>query len=119
MSIIVTGGSGFIGSNFILKWVSRTNEPVINIDKLTYVSEQDNININSENYTFFKEDINNHAFLTDVINNYKPRAIINFAAETHVDNSIEEPCSFIHSNVNGTYTILKSALEYYQTYSAK
>ena len=114
MSIIVTGGSGFIGSNFILKWVSRTNEPVINIDKLTYVSEQDNININSENYTFFKEDINNHAFLTDVINNYKPRAIINFAAETHVDNSIEEPCSFIHSNVNGTYTILKSALEYYQ-----
>ena len=49
-----------------------------------------------------------------MINNYKPRAIINFAAETHVDNSIEEPCSFIHSNVNGTYTILKSALEYYQ-----
>ena len=116
MSIIVTGGSGFIGSHFISQWVSLTNEPVINIDKLTYVSETDTININSKNYIFFKEDINNYDFLTNVINKYKPRAIINFAAETHVDNSIEEPCSFMHSNVNGTYILLKCGLEYFHKY---
>ncbi len=113
MSIIITGGSGFIGSNFINKWISSSDEPIINIDKLTYASESQNLEVNSKNYIFYKEDINNYSRMVEIFNKHKPRAIINFAAETHVDNSIEKACPFVESNVNGTYSLLKCSLNYY------
>jgi len=105
--IVVTGGSGFIGSNLV-NFLIKKNYFVINIDKLTYSSNKYNQSLLPKNkYKFFKFDINNKNKLKNVIKKYKPVCIFNLAAETHVDRSIDSPISFIHSNILGVFNILE------------
>ena len=103
--ILVTGGSGFIGSNLV-NYLLKKNLFVINVDKLTYSSNKSKIR--SKNYKFFKIDINEKKKLIQIINKYNPKVIFNLAAETHVDRSIDAPSSFIHSNILGIFNILES-----------
>ena len=111
--IIVTGGSGFIGSNLV-KFLLKKNYFVINIDCLKYSANPYNTkNLNkNKNYIFYKLDINNKNKITKILKKYKPDAIFNLAAETHVDRSIDKPYNFIHSNILGTYNLLESILDY-------
>ena len=111
--IIVTGGSGFIGSNLV-KFLLKKNYFVINIDCLKYSANPYNTkNLNkNKNYVFYKLDINNKNKITKILKKYKPDAIFNLAAETHVDRSIDKPYNFIHSNILGTYNLLESILAY-------
>ena len=104
--IIVTGGSGFIGSNLV-NFLIKKKYFVINLDKLTYSSNKlDTSYRNRKNYKFIKLDINNKK-LAGIIKKYKPSAIFNLAAETHVDRSIDNPDKFIKSNINGIYNLLE------------
>ena len=108
-TIIVTGGAGFIGSNFILKSIKKYR--IINIDKLTYAS---NINFLKkisflDNYKFYKFDINNTKKVSSLIKKYKPKYLFNFAAESHVDNSIKNANKFLKTNILGTHSLLKAA----------
>jgi len=106
--IIVTGGSGFIGSNLV-NFLIRKNFFVINLDKLTYSSNKyRNEKRNSRNYKLIKVDIVNKEKITKIIRKYKPKAIFNLAAETHVDRSIDGPYNFIQTNINGTFSLLES-----------
>ena len=105
--IIVTGGSGFIGTNLV-NYLIKKNFFVINIDKLTYSSNSYKNKLrNKNNYKHFKVDINNKKKLIQIIKKYKPKAIYNLAAETHVDRSIDGPKAFIHTNINGTFNLLE------------
>ena len=115
--ILVTGGSGFIGANFILNWFSKNEEPLVNLDKLTYASNQDNLKHlkNSENYFFEKGSIEDLSLVTALLEKYQPRAVINFAAESHVDRSISDSDDFIQTNILGTHTLLKASLKYFET----
>lgn len=107
-TIIVTGGAGFIGSNFIKKNIGKYR--IINIDKLTYASNIKFLNSisNSKNYFFFKTDINNTKKIINIIKNHKLTYLFNFAAESHVDNSIKNSDNFIKTNILGTHSLLKS-----------
>ena len=111
--IIVTGGLGFIGSNLIDLLIKK-NYYVINLDKVSYSSNFYNIkNLkNSKRHKFIKVDINNQKKLINIFKKYKPEAIFNLAAETHVDRSIDNPKSFIESNILGTFNLLESILSY-------
>lgn len=115
MSILVFGGSGFIGSRFIKRQYDSGPESIINIDKLTYASDQSNLDFikNDENYFFYNEDINNKDAIRKIIHKHKPNTFINFAAETHVDNSIESSYEFIKTNVLGVQILLDLFREYY------
>ena len=118
--IFITGGCGFIGSNFIIDQLEKNNR-IFNFDKLTYAANQDNlseINQNS-NYTFLKGDIQDSKKLSSAINKFNPNIIINFAAESHVDRSIDAPREFIETNIIGTYELLQSSLYYYNNLSNK
>jgi dTDP-glucose 4,6-dehydratase len=116
--ILITGGAGFIGSNFILEWFKHSEEPLINLDAMTYAGSLENLKTLTDNpfYHFIhvQGDINDQVLLNDLFHTYKPRALINFAAETHVDNSIASPVEFIKTNINGTFTLLQAAKEYWQ-----
>ena len=106
--IIVTGGSGFIGTNLV-NYLIKKKFFVINIDKLTYASNKYDDKIrNKKNYKLFKIDINNKNKLINLIKKLKPKAVFNLAAETHVDRSIDGPKNFIHTNINGTFNLLES-----------
>jgi dTDP-glucose 4,6-dehydratase len=111
--IIVTGGSGFIGSNLV-KYLLKQKYFVINIDKLSYSAHPLNVKkfFKNKNYIFFKTDINNRNKLIKIFNKYKPVGIFNLAAETHVDRSIDAPNNFIKSNFLGVYNLLESILFY-------
>ena len=109
--VIVTGGSGFIGSNLI-KYLLQKKFFVINIDKSQYSENSYNLNMIKKNYIFFKLDINNKNQLIKIINKFKPDGIFNLAAETHVDRSIDNPESFIKSNIFGVYNLLESIRDY-------
>ena len=119
--ILITGGAGFIGSNFILNWIKENNEPILNYDNLTYASNLKNLSDiqDNKNYSFLKGDINDKTLLNEVLSKHKPRSIINFAAETHVDNSIASPEAFINTNVIGTFNLLTASLEFYLSLSLK
>ena len=106
--IIVTGGSGFIGSNLV-NFLIKRKYFIINLDKLTYASNRLNDNIrNKKNYKFIKIDINEKRKIIKIIKKFKPKAIFNLAAETHVDRSIDGPQNFIHTNINGTFNLLEA-----------
>ena len=106
--IIVTGGSGFIGSNLV-DFLIKKRFFVVNIDKLTYSSNNyKNTFRNKKNYRLFKVDINNKRIISKIIKKYRPKAIFNLAAETHVDRSIDGPLNFINTNINGTFNLLES-----------
>ena len=110
---VVTGGSGFIGSNLV-KFLLRKNYFVINIDKLSYSANPYNLKriFKNKNYRFFKQDINNQAQIYKILNRYKPNGIFNLAAETHVDRSIDNPRNFIKSNILGVYNLLETLKKY-------
>lgn len=117
--ILVTGGAGFIGSNFVIDWVNVSDEPVINLDKLTYAGNLENLKEieGSEKHIFVKGDIGDTALVSSLLEKYKPRAIINFAAESHVDRSISGPGEFIHTNVVGTFNLLEATRAYWNALS--
>lgn len=114
--IIVTGGCGFIGSNFILNWFNTKSEPILNIDKLTYAGNLQNLAglEKQKAYTFLKEDILSEKVIYEVLKKNKPRALIHFAAESHVDRSILGPAEFVQTNVVGTFNLLQAALAYFK-----
>ena len=115
-NILVTGGSGFIGSNFIQYLINHSDyKKIINLDKLTYAGNSDNL-INIENdprYKFVKGDICNRDFIKKIFHDYKPITIVHFAAESHVDRSIDGPKDFIDTNIIGTYNLLQESLNIY------
>lgn len=115
--ILVTGGAGFIGSNFVLDWLAQSNEPVINLDKLTYAGNLNNLLAvqNDPRHLFVKGDINDSALLAQLLAQHKPRAIVHFAAESHVDRSIHGPAEFISTNINGTFSLLEAVRAHWQT----
>jgi dTDP-glucose 4,6-dehydratase len=114
---LVTGGAGFIGGNFILRQVLKNNRNIINLDKLTYAGNLDTLKQieNNENYTFIQGDICDNQLVEDLIKKYQPTVIVNFAAESHVDRSIDAPDDFITTNILGTFNLLKQALKYYKS----
>jgi dTDP-glucose 4,6-dehydratase len=113
--IFVAGGCGFIGSNFVLDWLATNSEPVIVLDKLTYAGNIHNFDSikNNSLLTVVKGDINDRMLLDTLINQHKPRAILNFAAESHVDRSIQNPSDFITTNIQGTFQLLEAARHYW------
>jgi dTDP-glucose 4,6-dehydratase len=117
--ILVTGGAGFIGANFVLDWLCRSDEPVLTLDKLTYAGNMNNLAAAKENprHTFVEADINDFATVSALLHRYQPRAIIHFAAETHVDRSIESPLPFAQTNCMGTFHLLEATRGFWQTLS--
>jgi dTDP-glucose 4,6-dehydratase len=117
--ILVTGGAGFIGSNFILAWMDEVGTPVLNLDKLTYAANLENLTgvASHPDYTFIHGDICDAALLDQVFHQHQPRAVVHFAAESHVDRSIRGPAAFVKTNVNGTFTLLESARAYWSMLS--
>ncbi len=113
--ILVTGGAGFIGSNFVIDWLEAMAEPVINLDKLTYAGNLENLAGVQANplHTFIHGDIGDTQLVASLLDQYQPRAIINFAAESHVDRSIHGPEDFIQTNVVGTFHLLEATRHYW------
>lgn len=113
--ILVTGGAGFIGSNFVLDWLEKLDEPVINLDKLTYAGNLDNLKTVADNkkHIFVKGDIGDFELVSKLLAEHKPRAVLNFAAESHVDRSIHGPEDFIQTNVVGTFHLLEAVRAYW------
>jgi dTDP-glucose 4,6-dehydratase len=113
-TILVTGGSGFIGSNFILQWIEQERTPVVNLDKLTYAGNPRNLlRISSDPlYSFAQGDVCDRKLVRDLIKRYQPRAIVHFAAESHVDRSIHGPDDFVRTNVHGTFCMLEESRSY-------
>jgi dTDP-glucose 4,6-dehydratase len=115
MTILVTGGAGFIGANFVLDWVRETGEAVVNLDKLTYAGNLHNLDPlrDDTRHTFIQGDINDAALLERLFAKHRPRAVVHFAAESHVDRSIHGPDEFITTNINGTFRLLEEARAYW------
>ena len=115
MSILVTGGAGFIGSNFVLDWLAQSNEFVINLDKLTYAGNIDNLqSLNGDQrHVFVRGDISDSTLVANLLAQHQPRAIVNFAAESHVDRSIHGPEDFIQTNIVGTFRLLEAVRAYW------
>jgi len=115
MSIIVTGGAGFIGSNFVLDWFVEGTEPVITLDKLTYAGNPENLASLSgnPNHQLVVGDIGDTKLVADLLAKHKPRAVLNFAAESHVDRSIHGPGEFIQTNIVGTFHLLEAVRAYW------
>ena len=114
-TILVTGGAGFIGSNFVLEWVTQSRDRIINLDLLTYAGNINNLSPikNNLNHVFIQGNISDEILISDLLKHYKPWAIINFAAESHVDRSISNPSTFIQTNIIGTYNLLESTRKYF------
>lgn len=115
MSILVTGGAGFIGANFVLDWVRLHSETIINLDKLTYAGNLETLSSlqGVSQHVFVQGDIGDSALVDDLLATHKPRAILNFAAESHVDRSIHGPEDFIQTNIVGTFRLLESVRAYW------
>jgi len=115
--IFVTGGAGFIGSNFVLDWLRQSDEPVVNIDKLTYAGNRENLETieNDPRHMFVHGDIGDAALMSELLAQHRPRAILNFAAESHVDRSISGPETFITTNIVGTFHLLEAVRAYWNS----
>lgn len=113
--ILVTGGAGFIGANFVINWLLTHDEPVINLDVLTYAGNLENLSHLKDNarHIFIRADICDTQTVSAVLAQYQPRAVIHFAAESHVDRSIHDPGEFIRTNINGTFSLLEAARGYW------
>ena len=113
-TILVTGGAGFIGSNFVLDWVRETGSPVVNLDLLTYAGNRENLGSLAQDsrHTFVHGDILDGALVRELLQEYRPRALVHFAAESHVDRSILDPGAFLKTNVEGTYRLLEEVRGY-------
>ena len=120
MTLLVTGCAGFIGSNFVHTWLSSSDETVVNLDKLTYAGNVTNLDAlkNDPRHVFVQGDIGDRTLVGKLLTEYKPRAVLNFAAESHVDRSIHGPGDFIETNVVGTFNLLESVRAYWQELSA-
>jgi dTDP-glucose 4,6-dehydratase len=119
-SILITGGAGFIGSNFVLQWVRHVSPHLANLDKLTYAGNLRNLASiqNTQGYRFVHGDICDRALVRNLLQEHRPSAIVHFAAESHVDRSILGPEEFVHTNVQGTLCLLEEAREYYKQLEA-
>ena len=119
--ILVTGGAGFIGSNFVLNWCAQTQESVVNLDKLTYAGNVHNVQSLQGNpqHIFVQADIADSAVLDELLSKHQPRAIVHFAAESHVDRSIHGPEDFIQTNIVGTFRLLEAVRAYHKGLDAK
>ena len=115
MTILVTGGAGFIGSNFVLDWLATTGEPVVNLDALTYAGNRENLASleGDARHVFVHGDICDRNLVDRLLAEHRPRAIVHFAAESHVDRSIHGPGEFMRTNVTGTFTLLEAARGYW------
>ena len=120
LKVLVTGGAGFIGGNFVLDWLSNPKaEGIINLDKLTYAGNLATLASleNDARHVFIHGDIGDQGLVRKLLNQHQPRAIVNFAAESHVDRSIHGPSDFIQTNIVGTFNLLECAREYWSNLS--
>jgi dTDP-glucose 4,6-dehydratase len=113
--ILVTGGAGFIGGNFVLDWVAQQGEPVVNLDKLTYAGNMENLaSLQADSrHVFVQGDIGDAKLVARLLAQHQPRAVVNFAAESHVDRSIHSPEAFMQTNVMGTFHLLEAVRAYW------
>jgi|KBSMisStaDraftv2_1062788.scaffolds.fasta_scaffold19563_2 dTDP-glucose 4,6-dehydratase len=113
--VLVTGGAGFIGSNFVLDWIAATGEPVVTLDALTYAGNRENLAALDADprHVFVQGDILDRALVDELLDRHRPRALIHFAAESHVDRSIHGPAAFVKTNVEGTFTLLEAARQHW------
>ncbi len=118
--ILVTGGAGFIGANFILDWIDATGEPVVNLDKLSYAGNLESLAAleGDSRHVFVRGDICDRPLVDRLMAEHRPRAIVHFAAESHVDRSIHGPAEFIRTNIEGTFTLLEAARAWWSTLPA-
>ena len=118
--ILVTGGAGFIGSNFVLDWLAQSDEPVVNLDALTYAGNTENLKSldGDARHVFVRGDICDRPLVDRLLAAHRPRAIVHFAAESHVDRSIHGPGEFIRTNVEGTFTLLEAARSHWSALPA-
>jgi len=115
--ILVTGGAGFIGANFVLDWLATEDEPVVNLDSLTYAGNPSNLAsvANNPRHVFVHGDMGDRTLVSGLLARHRPRAVINFAAETHVDRSIHGPAAFIETNVVSTFALIDTVKEWWWT----
>lgn len=113
--ILVTGGAGFIGANFVLDWLAQSDETVVNLDALTYAGNRENLKTltGDPRHIFVQGNIGDSALVANLLTRYQPRAILNFAAESHVDRSIHSPADFIETNIVGTFRLLEAVRGYW------
>ncbi len=121
MAILVTGGAGFIGSNFVLDWLQHSDEKIINLDKLTYAGNLENLASVQQDgrHLFVQGDLADSQLLAQLLKEHKPRAVLNFAAESHVDRSIHGPEDFIQTNIVGTFRLLEASRAYWSRLAAQ
>ena len=113
--LLITGGAGFIGGNFVLDWLAGSDEPVVNLDKLTYAGNLDTLRSldGDSRHHFVRGEIGDRELVSKLLSEHRPRAVVNFAAESHVDRSIHGPGEFIQTNVVGTFNLLESVRAYW------
>jgi len=115
MTVLVTGGAGFIGSNFVHAWLAQHDEVLVNLDKLTYAGNLRNLRAlaGDTRHHFVQGDIGDTSLVSQLLATHQPRAVLHFAAESHVDRSIHGPMDFIQTNVVGTFQLLESVRAYW------
>jgi dTDP-glucose 4,6-dehydratase len=120
MALLVTGGAGFIGSNFVLDWLAQSDEPLVNLDKLTYAGNMENLAAltGDGRHVFVQGDVCDRSLIDHLLATHRPRAIVHFAAESHVDRSIHGPGEFMRTNIDGTFTLLEAARTHWNNLSA-
>ncbi|HEU5295872.1 MAG TPA: dTDP-glucose 4,6-dehydratase [Burkholderiaceae bacterium] len=117
MTVLVTGGAGFIGSNFVLDWLQQSEEPIVNLDALTYAGNLENLSSldGDRRHHFVRGDICDRPLLDHLLATHRPRALVHFAAESHVDRSIHGPSAFVRTNIEGSFHLLEAARAFWQT----
>ena len=117
MTILITGGAGFIGSNFVHTWLEQKDEPIVNVDKLTYAGNLSNLDsvIQDTRHTFVHADLADRSVMDGLLIEHKPRAVLHFAAESHVDRSIHSPIEFLQTNVMGTFHLLEAVRDHWSS----
>ena len=114
MKILASGGAGFIGANFVLDWLAQTSDPVINLDKVTYAGNLETVAPlqGDARHAFVQGDIGDSALVSSLLAQHLPRAVLTFAAESHIDRSIHNPEEFFQTNISGTFRLLESERAY-------